>query len=322
MSLSVSYDETNADVNTSMADLSFAHDSNLQGGGEDASYMDFIHKFVSLVGFLGNLRPLSQLLPYLPETRQVKDFRLKGDTLLAGRQKLGLGRRDLFRHLLAEDEETELKFTQAQLNANASLVIVAGSDTASSAMTRILRVLAVDARVLKKLQQEIDDATAGREMLTVDSTKGMPYLIAVINEALRLMNPVPSGSYAASPPSGLTISGTFVPGNVQISILPHGLMTDERYFDKGQSYIPERWTNEWPEGVKDRRAYIPFGYGVHSCVGRQLALSEMRLVIATIVKRWEASLSEKYDEENWKMHLKDHAILKIGPLWLNFVPRV
>lgn len=309
------------DIHTRMADLSFAHKSNLQGDEGAISYMAFIHKFVSLVGFLGNLRPLCELLPYLPQSSQVMELRRQGDSLLAGRQKLGSSRRDLFRHLLAEDEETETKFTQSELNSNAALVIVAGSDTTSSAMTRVLRALAKDERVLTKLQEEIDAATAEGEILTVESTKGLQYLLAVINEGLRLMNPVPSGAYAASPPSGLTVAGTFIPGNVQIFVSPHGLMTDERYFAKAHMYIPERWTDEWPEGVKDRRAYIPFSYGAHSCVGRQLALNEMRLIIATIVKKWDLVLSEKYDEVVWKEAFRDHAILKIGSLWLNFVPR-
>ena len=35
---------------TSMADLSFAKDSKLQTGEGDSSYMDFIHKYTSIVG--------------------------------------------------------------------------------------------------------------------------------------------------------------------------------------------------------------------------------------------------------------------------------
>lgn len=304
-----------------MADLSFAHDSKMQEGKGDSFYMDFIHKYIAMVGLIGALRPLCQLLPYLPESSEVREFRLRGEALLAGRQKLGSDRKDLFRHLLAEDDETELKFTQAQLNSNANLVIVAGADTTSSAMTQIFRILAKDERVCKRLREEIDAMVAEGKGLTVESTKTLPYLNAVVNEALRLMNPLPTGVHAGTPPAGLTISGTYIPGNVQVLIPHQGIMTDERYFAKGQEFIPERWTDGWREGVKDRRAYIPFGYGVHSCVGKQLALNEMRLAIATVVNEFDLVFGESYDEMKWMDEVNDYTILKVGELWMKFVCR-
>lgn len=304
-----------------MADLSFAHDSKMQKGKGDSFYMDFIHKYIAMVGLIGALRPLCQLLPYLPESSEVREFRLRGEALLAGRQSLGSDRKDLFRHLLAEDEETELKFTQAQLNSNANLVIVAGADTTSSILTQIFRVLAKEERILTKLREELDALASGGKAVTVETTKTLPYLNAVVNEALRLMNPLPTGVHAGTPPSGLTISGTYIPGNVQVLIPHQGIMTDERYFAKGQEFIPERWTDGWREGVKDRRAYIPFGYGVHSCVGKQLALNEMRLAISTVVSKFELVFGESYDELIWKEEVKDYTILKVGELWVEFVPR-
>jgi cytochrome P450 len=71
-------------------------------------------------------------------------------------------------------------------------------------------------------------------------------------------------------------------------MIPHlALMIDERYFPRGKEFIPERWTEQWAEGVRERRAYIPFGYGVHSCVGKQLALNEMRFAFASVLREWD-----------------------------------
>ncbi|CZS99910.1 related to pisatin demethylase cytochrome P450 [Rhynchosporium agropyri] len=300
-----------------MADLSFAYESKLQSGTGDNHYMHFIHKFMSAVGVISTFRNVCQLLIYLPETADVKEYRIRGESLLSGRQRLGNTRRDIFSHLLSTDNETSrnIKFTQAKLNANAQLIIVAGSDTASTTLTQTFRILAKQSSTLKKLQAEVD-ACASKGALTVDGTRNLPYLNAIIN-----FNPVPMGAYAASPPLGVYVAETFIPGNVQINVPPGAVMTDPRYFEKPEEYIPERW-EEWSEGVKDRRAFFPFGYGVHSCVERQLALNELRMVLATVVQRWDVVLGEQYSEEKWKLDWKDHALLEIGELWVKFVPRI
>ncbi|PVH69841.1 cytochrome P450, partial [Cadophora sp. DSE1049] len=304
-----------------MADLSFAHDAGMQSGTGDNTYMHFIHKYMSAAGVIAVLRNLSQLLIYLPESADVKSFRLRGEALLSARQQLGTTRKDIFSHLLGTDTETStpIKFTQAQLNSNANLIIIAGSDTVSTTLTRTFRLLAMQPSILKKLRMEVDECLKGDE-LTVDGVKNLPYLNAVVNESLRLFNPVPMGAHAATRPSGVYVDSTFIPGNIQISVPPIALMTDPRYFAKPDEYVPERWL-DWHEGIKDRRAFFPFGYGVHSCVGRQLALNELRAVLADVVQRWDMVLGERYDEGEWKAGLRDHAVLQVGGLWVKFVPR-
>lgn len=101
------------------------------------------------------------------------------------------------------------------------------------------------------------------------------------------------------------------------------LMSDERYFPSAREFIPERWTGERPELLTDLswKAYIPFGYGVHSCVGKNLALNELRLVIARLVREFDVSFGESYDDEEFKRETKDYIILESGPVWLKFKSR-
>jgi cytochrome P450 len=251
----------------------------------------------------------------------VRDFRLRGEALLAKRQKLGTSRKDIFRHLLYPDPVTNATFTQTDLSSNANLVIVAGSDTTNTTLTQIFRMLAIETRVLKKLQEEIDVVCGEGKELNIQTTTKMSYLNAVINEGLRLCNPLPTGSYAGTYPQGVEVAGKFIPGNVQVMVPHLALMTDERYFTKGWMFIPERWTEEWSDGVKERKAFIPFGYGAHSCVGKQLALNEMRPTIARVVREFDIVLGDNYDEKIWEEEWKDHAVLQVGKLWVHFVKR-
>ncbi|CAD6451908.1 7a9d94ff-9170-4066-ba75-deea6008af81 [Sclerotinia trifoliorum] len=319
--ISKAVDNLNFDI---MADLSFSKHAGLQDGTGDNSYMSHIHKYMSFASMIGALRNTAQLLAYIPETSEVRTFREKGETMLKERQERGSTYRDIFFYLLSADPEGGEKFTQKELNSNANLIIIAGTDTTSSTVAQILRTLAKEPRVLFKLQREIDEICIsmgeGSE-ITIDSIRNLEYLNAVVNEGLRLYNPVPSGAHAATYPQGVKVGGIFIPGNVQVQIAQLSLMKDERYFAQGKEFIPERWTSERPELVKDRRAFIPFGYGVHSCVGKTLALQELRLVVARIVRTFDVQFGPSYDEAVFESEWKDHLAVKIGNLWLRFLPR-
>ena len=58
-------------------------------------------------------------------------------------------------------------------------------------------------------------------------------------------------------------------------------------------FLPERWTDQ-PDLIKDASVYIPFfGSGTFSCVGKALALLQMRQVLASIVLEFTFELASK-----------------------------
>ncbi|TGO19003.1 hypothetical protein BTUL_0006g00360 [Botrytis tulipae] len=307
-----------------MADLSFSKHAGLQDGTGDNSYMSYVHKYMSFAVIIASLRNLAQLLTYMPETSDIRMFREKGERMLMERQEHGSTYRDVFSYLLSADPDGGEKFTQKELNSNANLIIIAGSDTTSSTLTQALRALAKEPRILSKLRRELDDlcsVTGKDKKITIDSIRNLEYLNAVVDEVLRLYNPIPSGPHATTYPQGIEVGDIHIPGNVQVEMSHLVLMTDERYFPQGKSFIPERWTRGRPELVRDRRAYIPFGYGVHSCVGKTLALHELRLVIARIVRTFDIQFSHSHDDILFEREWKDYMVVDVGNLWVRFLPR-
>ena len=104
------------------------------------------------------------------------------------------------------------------LNGDCALIIVAGSDTTTSTFTHIFYHLAKSPVIFSKLRKELDSFYEfGSDTEFKDLEKAM-YLNGIINEALRLHPPVPSGLQRMTPPEGITIGSTFIPGNVQISV--------------------------------------------------------------------------------------------------------
>ncbi|KAJ7137892.1 hypothetical protein C8R44DRAFT_593222, partial [Mycena epipterygia] len=59
---------------------------------------------------------------------------------------------------------------------------------------------------------------------------------------------------------------------------------------------------------------IPFSTGPASCVGRNLAMLEVRMVLAYVMRTFEMRFAEGYDERRWEAALKDYFVLQKGGL--------
>jgi cytochrome P450 len=61
--------------------------------------------------------------------------------------------------------------------------------------------------------------------------------------------------------------------------------------------------------------------GPANCVGRSLALHEMRTVLATIVRRFDLEYAPSSKAQDWIDQLKDQFALVHGPLMVVLRPR-
>jgi cytochrome P450 len=61
--------------------------------------------------------------------------------------------------------------------------------------------------------------------------------------------------------------------------------------------------------------------GVHSCIGKPLAMTEMRLTVARVARKFDIHLGESYNDKEFLSAWKDFLTVKLGPLPLKFVPR-
>ncbi|EPS42663.1 hypothetical protein H072_3380 [Dactylellina haptotyla CBS 200.50] len=303
------------------AQLTFGEDAGIQDGTGDEDYVGAIKRYLQWLGFYGTMRNLVQILGYFRERKPVNDFCRKGERLLIDRQKRGASSRDITSHLLEKDEETGRKFTvPRQLAANTHLSILMGAATGTT-ITQTLRTLAKQKDVQKKLQSEIDAHVRSGGDLSVDSIKSLPYLNGVINEALRLHNPLPTGVHVTIPATGLDMGIYKLPAHAQVYIPVLTIMTNEKYFPQAEAFIPERWTDEKAELVADKRAFIPWGYGTHACAGKQLALNEMRATIARVVREFEIELGQTNDDKKWESKWKDYSMVTLGECMLKFKSR-
>ena len=79
--------------------------------------------------------------------------------------------------------------------------------------------------------------------------------------------------------------------------------------------MPERWLSKGvPAGEHNTAAFFPFGYGPTICVGKNLALMEMRMVLCWLLQRFRFSKAAGYSYEDWEARIQDWNVIQNDPL--------
>ena len=73
--------------------------------------------------------------------------------------------------------------------------------------------------------------------------------------------------------------------------------------------------------IHDLDAYLPFSYGTRLCIGRALALMEMRVVVASVVQKFDMEVADGYDIKQWDKDLQDFWAFLTGPLPIRLIER-
>jgi cytochrome P450 len=92
------------------------------------------------------------------------------------------------------------------------------------------------------------------------------------------------------------------------------IQRDPRYFAEPLKFLPERWTDEQPEKVIDKRAFMPFSTGVYNCVGQKLAMLELRSVTANLMRLFEIGFAEGEDGREILEKSRDCFTTNVGKL--------
>jgi len=150
-----------------------------------------------------------------------------------------------------------------------------------------------------------------------------PYIHGAINEILRLFPPAPEASQRTYGDAPYVVNGKFIPPQTFCYISLHAMQRDERNFSQAESFIPERWIeSKRPKNFNHvKKAFAPFGSGVYNCVGRPLAMLEMRLFVATILYRFQLSPGPNFSSEKFLASLRSNSTMESGGLPLIITER-
>ncbi|KAL8709042.1 MAG: hypothetical protein Q9220_006166 [cf. Caloplaca sp. 1 TL-2023] len=196
---------------------------------------------------------------------------------------------------LMRDNANFVHISRDEILSTFNSIIVGGSEATATTLTGIFNHLSKNRQVLDRLCGEIRNKYSLEQDITIDSTThGLPYLEAVLNEGLRMCNPIPRGLPRVVPEGGDTYCEVFIPGGTRLANRTFAVNRSTRYFTNPDQFVPECWLSppERPtEHENDRLvASQPFSVGFHRCLGQPLAWVELRLVVIKLL--WAFDLKE------------------------------
>ncbi|KIA75979.1 cytochrome P450 [Aspergillus ustus] len=204
---------------------------------------------------------------------------------------------------------------QEEMTAHASTLIIAGGETVATTLAGATYHLLRTPSAYEELKREVRGRYKSYEEIDGQSALQLPYLQAVINEALRMH---PSGAQGFSRLSpGTTVSGYWVPKGTEIYTSAWTIIHDPANFHEPNTFKPERWID--PECQDNKEASQPFSLGLRACIGRNFAYVEMASIIAKLIFRYEMELVDK--DLDWEDESRFHIMWWKAPIYVRFTER-
>ncbi|KAH7134399.1 cytochrome P450 [Dactylonectria macrodidyma] len=282
--------------------------------GEDFSCVDTgkAHPFVASIKSVSRELIMSQMSKYYG-INALRNWFLKGSTtsrvanahrareMVESRIARGptSSRRDFWHYVLAADDtksgDKDRSLSLDEMVVNAFSIAIAGSDGTATALTATTFLLLTHQHVYQQLRDSIRTAFELEEDIISTALAGdrIPLLDAVINEAMRLYPPVAVTLPRVIPPWGATIDGLFVPAGTTVGANHLSTYYSPANFHRADEFVPERWLEDEQQTSDVRASFQPFSTGPRSCLGKNLAKAEMRLILARILWRFDLELESE-----------------------------
>nr|WP_293098134.1 cytochrome P450 [Okeania sp. SIO2F4] len=201
------------------------------------------------------------------------------------RQKLDPQRSDILTMLLLAKDETGEGMSDIELRDELMTLLLAGYETTATSLAWAFYWIHRQPEIYRKLLQELE--TLGNDPYPMKIIK-LPYLNAVCCETLRIYPVVliVSPREAKSP---IAIMGQEYP--VGTALAPCIYLTHHRedLYPEPKKFKPERFLERQYSAYE----FLPFGGSNRRCIGAAFAMFEMKLVLATILRRYTFALAEK-----------------------------
>ncbi|KAJ9676382.1 hypothetical protein PVL29_025082 [Vitis rotundifolia] len=223
--------------------------------------------------------------------KDVRNLILK---VVSEREELAAHEKDLLQMVLegAKNSDLSQEATDNFIVDNCKNIYLAGYETTSVSAVWCLMLLAANPDWQARVREEVVEICKGRTP-DADMIRKMKQMTMVIHESLRLYPPVAVVSREAL--ADMKFGGIHVPKGVNVWSLVVTLHTDpENWGPDALKFNPERFANGITGACKLPHLYMPFGVGPRVCLGQNLAMVELKILISLILSNFSFSLSPNY----------------------------
>ena len=236
-----------------------------------------------------NSTMLSRIAPFhLPPLfgpgthRSIRELHELVDGMVRERRSEGGDRGDLLSMLLASRDEDGSALSDDDVRAEALTILLAGHDTTAHTLNWAGYLLATHPEIQQAVANEVRTVAGDRRLTSADLMR-LTLVDRVIRETLRLYPPAWWADRACS--SAVELGGFEVPANRVVVFSAYVTQRDPRNFAQPDRFDPDRFSPERAAAIPDG-AYVPFGAGVHTCIGNTFAMAEARMILAALAQRF------------------------------------
>lgn len=214
--------------------------------------------------------------------RSIRELHALVTGLIRERREQGGDRGDLLSMLLASRDEDGSALSDDDIRAEALTILLAGHDTTAHTLSWATYLLTQHPEIQQALADEVLGVAGDRPLVASDLAR-LPLVDRVIRETLRLYPPAWWADRACDRP--VELGGYDIPANTVVVFSAYVTQRDPRFFAQPDRFDPDRFTPERSEAIP-AGAYLPFGAGVHTCIGNTFAVAEARMILAATAQRF------------------------------------
>jgi cytochrome P450 family 110 len=189
---------------------------------------------------------------------------------------------DVFSLLMAARDEEGQPMSDRELRDEVMTLLTGYESTATATLCGLYNIYK-HPEVLQRLREELDSVNNSSDLSAIAK---LPYLTAISQETMRLYPPIVVAMRVARIPYELM--GYKFPVGSQIVADIYSVHHRQDLYPNPKQFKPERFL----ERQFSRFEYLPFGGGNRRCIGDAFAPFQMKLVLATIVSRYQLQLTD------------------------------
>lgn len=197
---------------------------------------------------------------------------------------------DLFSVLCHAESDEGHRFSDEDVVNHMIFVLMAAHDTSTITMTQMAYHMAKAPEWQERARAE--SLELGPE-LGYDGLASMTALDLVMKESLRLCPPVPAQPRMAI--KDTSVEGFYVPKGTIVTTSSLSGQRDPEFFTNPDMFDPERFCPERAEDKTHRFAWMPFGGGVHKCIGLYFGQMEIKTIMHHLLRGYEWSVPADYE---------------------------
>ncbi len=195
--------------------------------------------------------------------------------------KRASGGADLFSVLCRAETEDGERFSDEDVVNHMIFTMMAAHDTSTITVAMMGYYLARHPEWQDRLRQE--SLALGKPAIGYEDLDALPAMDLVFRETLRINAPV--GTLARQAVKDTEIDGCYIPKGTRLMLGIYSTHRMEPWWRNPDVFDPMRFSPERREDASHKYAWVPFGGGVHKCIGMHFGSMEVKAIMHQLLLR-------------------------------------